>query len=52
MTPAEAAEVLRKYNEWRRWDSDEESPPMPNTTTIGEAIDIAIAALEKTNAPQ
>lgn len=49
MTPDEAAEVLRKFNEWRRWDFDEESPPMPDPATIGDAIDIAIAELEKTH---
>lgn len=49
MTPAEAADVLRRHNEWRRWDFDEESPPMEDPKLIGEAIDVAIAELEKTH---
>lgn len=36
--PTEAVEILRKYNEWRRDDSD---TPMaqPHPTEIGRAID-------------
>lgn len=49
MTLAEAVEVLRKHNEWRRLDFDEESPPMEDPKLIGEAIDIVIAELEKTH---
>jgi len=47
MTPAEAAEVLRKHNAWRR--GEDEIPEMQHPSTIGEAIDVAIAELEKTH---
>lgn len=46
MTPAEAAEVLRKFNAWRRGDDDDSTMLRPKV--IGEAIDVAIAELEKT----
>lgn len=53
MTLAEAAEVLRRHNEWRRWDfGDEPLPPMVDPNLLGQAIDVAIAELEKTHAPE
>lgn len=47
MTPAEAAEVLRKHNAWRR--GEDEISEMQHPSIIGEAIDVAIAELEKTH---
>ena len=40
MTVAEAAEILRKHNEWRRGDfNDDPQPP----SSIGKALDVAVA---------
>lgn len=45
MTPAEAVEILKEYNRWRRDnDGDVEMPP---PALIGQAIDVAIDALHK-----
>lgn len=39
MTPQEAAEILKRHNEWRRWDGPgEECPEMQPTKLIGQAI--------------
>ena len=48
MTPAQAAEILRQFNEWRRWpwDLDEETPQQPCPHQIGLAIDVAVKYLE------
>lgn len=47
MNKQQALETLKHYNEWRRGnDCDLETPlRMPNPKDIGEAIDVAIAAL-------
>lgn len=45
MSCKEAALVLRKYNEYRRGDHEPCDPPY-SAKVIGEAIDVAIAALE------
>ena len=42
MTPQEAADLLRAHNEWRRGGDDPPTEP----TALGQAIEIAIAALE------
>ena len=44
MTPAEAATILRQFNEWRRGD---ENIPQPDPREIGEAIDAAIGMIER-----
>ena len=45
---AEHVEVLRKFNEWRRWrGNDEDSPPMPDPRAIGIAIDAAIECMRE-----
>ena len=41
MTNKDAAEILRKYNEWRRGGRDE----MGDVKAIGQAIDQAVNAL-------
>ena len=46
MTPAETAAILRQFNEWRRGDED---IPQPDPREIGEAIDAAIAMIERTH---
>lgn len=47
MTNEQAAQILRDHNKWRRHDSDEPMP-MPNSPTIlGQAIDVAVKALEQ-----
>lgn len=45
MTPIEAAETLRKHNEYRRDNSDNPSP-MQDPRLIGEAIDVAVEYIE------
>ena len=47
MTPAEAVEILKEYNRWRRDnDGDVEMPP---PALIGQAIDVAIECLKNKN---
>jgi hypothetical protein len=47
MTPKQAAEILRKHNEWRRFDGEpENSPQMLHPKLIGEAIDVAVEYIE------
>lgn len=50
MSHHEAAKVLRKYNEYRRGDHEPCDPPF-TAKVIGEAIDVAIAALEPSIVP-
>ena len=52
MTEAEALELLRRFNKWRRWENPDpwaepriEGPPMPDPKQIGIAIDVACVAL-------
>ena len=48
MTITEAAEILRKHNEWRRWDGDWlDGPEQPIPKQIGEAIDVIVAYVER-----
>ncbi len=42
MTYDEAAKILADHNEWRRGGDGEQGNP----TVIGEAIELAVAALE------
>ena len=49
MTPAETAAILRQFNEWRRGDED---IPQPDPREIGEAIDAAIAMIERLEAAE
>ena len=51
MSPAEAAAFLRRYNEWRRTD-DRYGMPYPDPREIGEAIDAAIAMIERLEAAE
>ena len=44
MTPTETTTILRQFNEWRRGDED---IPQPDPREIGEAIDAAIAMIER-----
>ena len=44
MTPAETANILRQFNEWRRGD---ENIPQFDPREIGEAIDAAIEMIER-----
>jgi hypothetical protein len=44
MTPAEAATILRQFNEWRREPLG--TLPTPDVSRIGEAIDAAIEIIE------
>lgn len=45
MTPAEAAEILRQHNAWRR-DNDDEAPlERVHPIRLGKAIDVAVAHL-------
>ena len=48
-TPQELADYLRRANIWRRSNIDD---PMPEPTELGEAIDQAIAILEKQAQPR
>ena len=50
MSHQEAALVLRKYNEYRMGDHEPCDPPYSGKV-IGEAIDVAIAALEPSIVP-
>ena len=45
MTPAEAATILRQFNEWRREPLG--TLPTPDVSRIGEAIDAAIEFIER-----
>lgn len=48
MTPAETAEVLRQFNEWRRGDYEpSEQPEPPNPYEVGLAIDAAVERLNE-----
>ena len=44
---SECVALLRNYQEWRRWDIDEQGPVMPNPKSIGFAIDMAIRLIEQ-----
>lgn len=50
MTTAEAAAFLRKYNVWRRGNLDDQ--PMPDPREIGEAIDAAVAMIDRLEAAE
>jgi cytochrome c peroxidase len=48
MTPTQAAEILAAHNAWRRRDddrTDQASTPMQEPLEVGQAIDLAVAAL-------
>ena len=48
MTPTECSTFLRKYNEWRRSDAeDNRESEMPHPREIGVAIDTAIQLIEQ-----
>ena len=48
MTPAEVTNILRQFNDWRRGDyAPEDQPAQPDPVEIGEAIDAAIAMIER-----
>ncbi|WP_341649984.1 hypothetical protein [Thauera humireducens] len=49
MTPAEAATILRQFNEWRRGDED---IPQFDPCEIGEAIDAAIEMIDRLEAAE
>ena len=49
MTPAEAATILRQFNEWRRGDED---IPQFDPREIGEAIDAAVEMIERLEAAE
>ena len=46
---SECVKLLRRFNEWRRFDGeiDEEGPAMPHPKSIGFAIDMAIHLIEQ-----
>ena len=44
MTPAEAATILRQFNEWRRGNED---IPQPDPIAVGKAIDAAVEMIER-----
>lgn len=47
MTREEAIKIVRKHNEWRRYDGEVgKGPEMIDPKTLGEAIDTAISELE------
>lgn len=51
MTNEQAAQILRDHNEWRRDRSETAPIGMPksyNPTLLGQAIDVAVKALEQT----
>lgn len=51
MTNEQAAQILRDHNEWRRDRSETAPVGMPksyNPTLLGQAIDVAVKALEQT----
>lgn len=44
----EAIEVLRKHNEWRRYDGEiDKSPEMTDPVTLGKAIDTVVKHFRK-----
>lgn len=45
MTPSETADILRRYNAWRRPRPDD--LPMPDPIEIGEAIDAAVEMIDR-----
>ena len=46
-----AIEVLKDYQEWRRFDGPmPDSPPQPDPFIVGEAIDFAIRVLSEKGA--
>lgn len=48
MTPAETADILRQFNEWRRGDYEPSEPPEPpDPCEIGEALDAAVEMIER-----
>ena len=48
MNREEAADILKRFNEWRR-DNDSDFPELPDSPAlIGEAIDFSVAELGKT----
>ena len=52
MTPQEAAEILKRHNEWRRFDGDplaEDRPPMGHPEEIGREIDVLVAYVSEIN---
>jgi hypothetical protein len=53
MDRKQALEVLREYQEWRRYDGPMvESPPQPDAFIVGQAIDTAIQALSEQVEPK
>ena len=53
LTKQQALEILRKYNEWRRYDGlIGEGPDMPKAHDIGKAIDLAIEVLQHSARPE
>jgi len=44
MTPTEAADILRQFNEWRRGDED---IPQFDPHEVSEAIDAAVDMIER-----
>ena len=50
MTPTETTAILRQFNEWRR--SEDETVEQPDPREIGEAIDAAIAMIERLEAAE
>lgn len=47
MTNEQAAQILRDHNTWWGDESDNLTPPPNGPTVLGQAIDVAIKALEK-----
>ena len=48
MNKQEATEILRKHNEWRRYDGElGKGPEMTDPKKLGEAIDTIVAAIEE-----
>lgn len=47
MDVRQALDILRKHQEWRRYDGDlEKGPAMQKPELIGKALDIAIKIME------
>ena len=47
MTPKQAAEILRKHNEWRRFEGEPDAAPdMLDPFLIGKAVDVAVEYIE------
>ena len=49
MSPAETADILRQFNEWRRGD---ETVEQPDPCEIGEAIDAAVEMIDRLEAAE